>query len=205
MLRMEPWPDGYDVAHQWVPIPARRAGKLALISKPNTDQDFWISGLAFSKNPWAHAAQSAVGYHWAVNGGGATAWNEPNWNGDSLARIDAKTNLELKVPVVPSGRDKLLYLIEHNSNWNGAMHTAITVEGQPVERFMDTYDNPFNRHWNSKSYEHYIASRIPNALIPSGTHYLNVRIDMSKQNKQIHFREIGTDDLDVPWPPEAAR
>src|SRR6202030_717956 len=111
------------------PIPARAASgdqRLALISKPNTDKEFWISGLAFSKNPWGHAAQSAVGYYWAVNGGGATGWASDNWNGDTLAKIDAKTKLVLKVPVVPSGRDKLLYLIEHNSNWNGAMHTAIT-------------------------------------------------------------------------------
>jgi hypothetical protein len=130
--------DGWAAYHQWTPIPARRAGKLGLISKSNTDKDFWIRGLAFSKNPWGHAAQSAVGYHWAVNGGSATGWSEPNWNSDSLAYIPSKTQLVLKVPVVPSGRDKLLYLIEHNSNWNGASHTAISVGGKPIERFMAT-------------------------------------------------------------------
>ena len=192
--------DGYAGAHQWVPIPARRAGQLALISKPNTDKDFWISGLAFSKNPWGHAAQSAVGYHWAVNGGNGTGWAEPNWNSDSLAKIDAKTTLVLKVPVIPSGRDKLLYLIEHNSNWNGAMHTGISVGGRPIERFMATYDNPFSRHWNSKSYERYIATRIPKDYIPADARHLDVIIDMTKQDKEMNFREIGTHDLAVPWP-----
>ena len=198
--------DGYAAAHQWLPIPARGAGRLALISKSNTNKEFWISGLAFSKNPWGHAVQSAVGYHWAVNGGNATGWGTDNWNADTLAKIDPKTNLVLKVPVVPSGRDKLLYLIEHNSNWNGAMHTAITVEGQPVERFMATYDNPFSRHWNSKFYERYIATRIPNQYIPSNARFLNVVIDMTKQEynpndlKPIYFREIGAHDLAVPWP-----
>jgi len=194
--------DGYAASHQWLPIPARGAGRLALISKPNTDKEFWISGLAFSKNPWAHAVQSAVGYHWAVNGGNATGWEKDghNWNSDLLAKIDPRTKWVLRVPVAPSGRDKLLYLIEHNSNWNGTMHTAITVEGQPVERFMATYDNPFSRHWNSKLYERYIAARIPNQVIPANARYLNVVIDMTKQDSQINFREIGTHDLAVPWP-----
>ena len=101
-------------------------------------------------------------------------------------------------PVVPSGRDKLLYLIEHNNNWNGCMHTAITVNGQKIERFMATYDSPFARHWNSKIYERYIAARIAANLIPKDARWLSVRIDMSKQDYGIHFREIGTHDLDMP-------
>ena len=191
--------DGYDNAHQWVPIPVGRSGKLALISKPSTNSNFWLSGVGFSKNPWAHAAQSALGYHWAVNGGDRVAWNNDNWNSDVLAMINQKTNWELKVPVVSSGRDKLLYLIEHNSNWNGCMHTGITVEGRPIERFIASYDNPFARHWNSKFRERYIAARIPAALISPGARWLSVRIDMSNQNRNIYFREIGTHDLEIPW------
>jgi hypothetical protein len=196
--------DSYRGVHQWLPIPAGRAGEVALIAKPHTGASFWLSGLAFSKNPWAHAAQSAVGYHWALNGGNGTYWdtapksNWHNWNSDSLSKINPKTNLELKVPVVPSGRDKLLYLVEHNNSWNGCMHTGITVNGQKIERFMATYDNPFARHWNSKIYERYVAARIPAALIPENARWLSVRIDMSKQDEGIHFREIGTHDLDVP-------
>lgn len=184
--------------HQWLPIPTGRAGRLALIAKPNTNSDFWLSGVAFSKNPWAHAAQSAVAYHWKLNGGTDVKWNTHYWHSDVLAEIVAKNNYELMVPVVPSGRDKLLYLIEHNSDWNGCMHTGITVNGHPIERFMATYDNPFARHWNSKFYERYIAARIPADLIPTDARWLSVRIDMSKQDNSIHFREIGTHDLDIP-------
>jgi hypothetical protein len=194
--------DGCMIAHQWLPIPAGRAGEVALIAKPNTGGDFWLSGLAFSRNPWAHAVQSAIGYHWGLNGGNGTIYDQKgnwhNWKGDSLSKINPKTNLELKVPVVPSGRDKLLYLVEHNNDWNGCMHTGITVNGQKIERFMATYDNPFARHWNSKFYERYIAARIPAGLIPANARWLSVRIDMSKQDQGIHFREIGTHDLDMP-------
>jgi hypothetical protein len=184
-------------AHQWLPIPTGRSGQLALVAKPNTNWEFWVSGLAFSRNPWGHAGQSAVAYHWKLNGGDEVKWNTHLWNDDVLAEITAKTNSVLVVPVVPNGRDKLLYLVEHNNNWNGAMHNGITVNGTPIERFLATYDNPFARHWNSKFYERYFAARIPASLIPADR-WLKVRIDMSKQTNSIYFREIGTHDLDTP-------
>jgi hypothetical protein len=191
--------DSYKAIHHWMAIPAGRSGTLALISKPNTNSDFWISGLAFSRNPWAHAAQSAVAFYWATNGGNPTVWSDgwQTWNGDVLSRITQKTNLELIVPVVPSGRDKLLYLVEHNNNWNGTMHSGITVGDQPIERFMATYDNPFARHWSSKFYNRYVAARIPAALV-GNKRFLSVKIDMSRQDDGIHFREIGTHDMDIP-------
>jgi hypothetical protein len=185
-------------AHQWVPIPVRRSGQLALIAKPNTASHFWVSGIAFSQNPWAHAAQSAVAYHWGLNGGSAVKWNTHVWNDDVLAEITANSKYELKVPVVPSGRDKLLYLVEHNNNWNGTMHNGLSVNGQPIERFLASYDNPFARHWNSKFYERYLAARIPAALIPADAKWLSVRIDMGQQNNSIYFREIGSHDLEIP-------
>lgn len=202
--------DSYFNIHQWLPIslgrnlPPLSSGttrKLALISKPNTNSNFWLSGLAFSKNPWSHAPQSAVGYHWKSNGGDGATWNSESWNNDIVAYIPRKTNIELKVPVIPSGRDKLLYLVEHNSNWNGCMHSGITVNGNPIERFLATYDNPFARHWNSKIYERYIAACIPAQLISGSsgfTTYLSVKIDLTKQNHDIYFREMGTHDLEIP-------
>lgn len=189
--------------HQWLPIPVGQSGRLALISKSPTSDLFWISGLAFSRNPWAHACQSAVGIHWAVNGGNQTFWDPNgyyNWNGDILTRLDTGSNLELKVPVIGNGRDKLLYLVEHNSNWSGAYHTGISVNESPVERLLSTYDNPFSRHWNSKIYNRYLACRVPASLIAKpGVSYLSVRIDLTRQTYLgLHLREIGTHDLEVP-------
>ena len=191
--------DGLKYHQQWVPIPAGRSGDLALVSKPNTNADFWISGVAFSKNPWAHAVQSGISYHWKVNGGDATEWGHDDWNGDLISRIKRMTNWELKVPVVYSGRDKLLYLVEHNSNWNGTMHTGITVNGTAIQRFRATYDNPFARHWNSKQYERYVAAYIPASVIRANERFLSVKIDMGKQDEDINFREIGTHDVETPW------
>ncbi|MDH6065585.1 hypothetical protein NWP23_17890, partial [Chrysosporum ovalisporum FSS-62] len=141
---------------------------------------------------------------WKVNGGDTTGWGkDDNFNSDTVTHIPEKTNLELMVPYVWSGNDKLLYMVEHNSNWNGCSHSRITVNGHAMERFLATYDNPFARHWNSKSFNRYIAARIPAHLIPKPTPerppLLKVKIDMSKQNSSIYFREMGTHDLEVPY------
>ena len=63
---------------------------------------------------------------------------------------------------------------------------------------MASYDNPFARHWSSKIYERYIAVRVPANLIKSADRSLKLQIDMSRTSEQIHFREIGTHDLEVP-------
>jgi len=199
--------DSTGLEHQWLPIPVGRSGKLALIAKTPSEptgeifkNSLWFSGLAFSKNPWNHATQSAVGYVWAKNGGDSAIWKDEwkDWNGDVLAAISPAHVRNLKVPVVPSKREKLLYVVEHNDNWNGCNHSKIEVNGKPVERFLSTYDNPFSRHWNSKLYNRYIAARIPVDLIKNNERLLNVTIKMEYQDNWIHFREIGTHDLEVP-------
>lgn len=186
------------ITHQWVPIPVPRAGELALVAKPKTGADYWLSGVAFSKNPWAHAAHSAVAYHWNLNGGSEIKWHSNNWNSDVLAQILPGKVTSLVVPVVANGNDKLLYLVEHNNNWNGCMHAGIKVNGKEIERFISTYDNPFARHWNSKFYNRYIAARIPAGLIGKDDRWLKVEIDMNGAGNEIYFREMGTHDLVTP-------
>lgn len=186
------------LAHQWVPIPVPRAGDLALVAKPQTNADYWLSGVAFSRNPWGHAAHSAVAYHWKLNGGSDVVWNTHNWNNDVLAQIPHGKVTSLVVPVVSNGKDKLLYLVEHNSNWNGCMHAGIKVNGKEIERFISTYDNPFARHWNSKFYNRYIAARVPAGLIGKDDRWLKVEIDMNGAGNDIYFREMGTHDLVTP-------
>jgi hypothetical protein len=193
--------DSMGSAHQWISIPAGRAGNLALNSIAGTDASFWLSGVGFSRNPWAHATQSAVGYLWGYNGGSQTGWNSNNWGYDVLGFVaNGTTNSLLKVPVVPSGRDKLLYIINHNDNSNeNFMCSGITVGGNPIERLLTTYDNPFSRHWNGRTYQRYVAARIPANMIDKNARFLDVKIDTTYQNAPFYFREIGTHDLEVPW------
>lgn len=210
--------DSYGWAHQWVAIPTRRSGKLRLVNEYNAHNNhqqgtvagLWISGLAFSRNPWAHATQGAFGYIWASNDGTATGYNAPNDSGnrskgirgDIYSYLVEGIQTELRVPYVWSGRDKLLYFGLDNAGWNNTSHGSITVNGTPIERLLSTYDNPFARHWNSRFHDRYIAARIPAELIPKPTAdtppLLKVKIDRTLQDENIYFREIGTHDLEVP-------
>lgn len=110
----------------------------------------------------------------------------------------------LQVPVIPNGRDKLLYLVnapqlkDETAYDNGLQLTGIRVNGQPVERFLATYDNPFARYWNSRPGCNYNAALVPAALISASARFLEVEIDLSRQYDDIKFREVGTHDVDVP-------
>jgi len=186
-------PDSEWNVHKWMPIPIRAAGSLMVYSAQNSDT--WISGIAFGKNLWNHAMNPAVAYHWKLNPGvGDVAWNTHNWNNDQLAMINPNTTPEMSVPVIYTGKDKMIYIIEHNNNWVGTMHGNVWINGVAVERFRTSYQNPFATHHNSKMYSRYMATRIPANLVQQGDKFVTLKISMALQNHHIHFREIGTHD-----------
>jgi streptogramin lyase len=126
-----------------------------------------------------------------------------DWGSHRIQKF-AQGGLVLQVPVIPNGRDKLLYLVnapqlkDEASYDNGLQFTALRVNGQPVERFMTTYTNPFARYWNSRPGCNYNAAWVPAERIPADARFLSVEIDLSRQFDDIKFREVGTHDLDVP-------
>lgn len=184
--------------HTWFPIPVPGPGDYILRAgnKKNKDgTDLWISGLAFSSNPWNHAFNSAVAYHWNVNEGDGVVWNSANWNNDILAQINSNTIGNLYVPVVPNGKDKLLYIIEHNNNWDGAMHNKILVENEVVPRLRSTWNHPLARSVNSKMYNRFLATLVPKELIGDKT-FIKTTIDLTNSNHNLYFREVGTIDLE---------
>ncbi len=185
--------DSYDYLNKWCPIPLRRPGDYIIYSDKNRD-GCWISGLAFSKNIWNHAKNGALAYYWRINGGSEAEWNSSNWNNDVIAMVPYGKTTEYNVPVVASGNDKLLYLVEYNSNWDGLMHTSLLINDKPVERFRTTYYNPFATHINSKIFQRYVAVRVPKEYIANDSKFLNLKINMEMNNRQINFREIGTHD-----------
>ncbi|MBI1299354.1 6-bladed beta-propeller [bacterium] len=154
---------------------------------------------------------------WGTKGSGPGQFNAPKGiavdNDGNVYVVDsgnhriqkfAQSAPILQVPVIPNGRDKLLYLVnapqlkDESSYDNGLQLTGIRVNGQSVERFLATYDNPFARYWNSRPGCNYNAALIPAELIPADARFLSVEIDLSRQFDDIKFREVGTHDLDVP-------
>ena len=181
----------------WFPIPVPGPGSYKIVSGNRVNDggsDAWIGGLAFSTNPWNHAFNSAVGIHWNVNGGENVTWNSDNWNNDMLAQLTNNTTATLVIPIVSSGRDKLLYLMEHNNQWDGGMHRGITVDGTPIERLRSTWDHPLARSINSKMYNRFLAAFVPESLTRN-KRFITVKIDMTREmGNHIFFREAGTID-----------
>lgn len=202
--------DGFWNVHVWMPIPlpGRGVGDVILTSAA-PDSDFWVSGIGFSKNPWKHAMNSAVAYHWNLNTPGVAdgainndanstgiAWETNNWNNDQLMRVQNNKGIAVfYVPVVPSGNDKLIYAMEHNSNWVGTGHVDLKANDQPIERFRTTYNNPFQRNFNGKIYSRYIAARVPANLIKPSDKFIKLTINMQPTNHNLYLREIGSHDV----------
>jgi len=178
-------PDASWQYHAWMPIPVRGQNTTEYMLHCAIHGDCWISGIAFGKNIWNHAYNSAIAYTWGLNGGQAVqsfTKEQINsiWNSDILSYFAQGTSLEISVPVVYSGKDKMIYIVEHNNNWVGIMHTAVYVNGKMVDRLRTTWRNPFALHHNGKFYSRYIATRIPASMILPTDHFLAVRIDMSE-------------------------
>lgn len=202
--------DGFWNVHAWVPIPLPKAdvGDLILTSS-GPDSDLWVSGIGFSRNPWKHAMNHGLAYHWYVNTPGVPdnaidndagkhgiAWETHDWNNDVLIRVQNNAGKALfYVPVVPSGQDKLVYIVEHNNNWLGTGHVDVKVNDRPIERFRSSYDNPFARNFNGKIYQRYLAARIPAEYIKPGDKFIKLEINMQPTNHNLYLREIGTHDL----------
>jgi hypothetical protein len=177
--------------HQWFPIPTARSGQVYVYADMNSDG--WISGLAFGKNLWKHARNSAYAYLWNLNGGGTVTWVGDSWNGDNVAKIDPATTVELFVPILYSGTDKLVYMVEFNSSVLGVQHSRVWVKGLLTERFRTSYQNCFATHFNSKSYSRYVAAKIPAGKVGQDDKFISVRIEASLYGA-FNFREAGTHD-----------
>ena len=158
-------------------MPLRNSGNYMLYSA--TDTEGWIFGIAFS-NLLNHAKNSGIAYLWALNGGSKLDWVSV-WNQDQLVMIAMGKVSELKIPVVPNGKDKIVYLVKSNNNWVGVMHLSVTINGKSAERFRTSYgNNLFATHYNSKLYTRCIATYVPAEWIKPNDNFLTVRIVMTK-------------------------
>ena len=196
---------GWNV-HSWSALPVPGSGTYVIVVGNNINGDGvdgWISGVAFSDNPWNHAYNPAVDFYWNTNYPGAAkdsinpdmTWSSNDWNGDILCQILSGRKVTFYVPVVASGKDKLLYIVEHNNSWVGILHKSIMVNDKPIERLRTTWVNhPLATHFNSKIYSRFVATRVPASLITNNMTSIKVTIDMTQQNNDIFFREIGTID-----------
>lgn len=203
--------------HKWVPIPIDKNNPnnqktitlnnvtcLALTIYSGTYKDAagtfapgdnWISGIAFSKNPFKHTSVSALGIHWAINNSEhSIGWNSEDWNRDNLAYFVGSNVSNFRIPVIDylnETEDRLVYIIGHNDNWQNGSHSSLRCNGQLIERLRTTYINPFAKHYNSQMYSNYMAARVPASLIANSNGFLTFAIDRTTNDDPFYFREIG--------------
>jgi len=193
--------DMYTQYHVWIPIRLTNSNintdRKYVLYNPGTTSDGTISGIAFSTNPWNHASCCSYTNFLGSNGDDTLYDYTTVFNYDLSVGIGfgGKSITKLKVPVVYSGKDKLVYLIEGGAYTVTNAHTGLTVNNKQIERFKTTYDNPFSRHFNSKPFQRYVAAKIPASSISQGDLFITLAINMQNQNAEYFFREVGTHDL----------
>ena len=194
-------PDGgtensYSQDFIWLPIPVPNGGNVILTSVSPTNNNFWLSGFAFSTNPHNHATTSSLAYSYALNGGNKIQWTG-NSNNMGVGMIPNGGKVDMMVPIIQTGNDKLLYFVfcdKSNGNEDPCSCTSVYANGTLIERFKINYVNAFSYH-HKKRLTRYYAAYIPKEIIPLSTKFIKITIDMSQQNTGINILEMGTHDV----------
>jgi hypothetical protein len=70
------------------------------------------------------------------------------------------------VPVLPSGKDKVLYFEAIIIDWDYSIPGIISINGKVADGLRTTFgSNPFANHLNSKLETRYLATRVPQEWI----------------------------------------
>ena len=190
--------------HKWVPfaIQKKHGTTFTMITNKYDENVGYISGIAFSTNPWNNAVHPAITFYRAVNGSDIMDWKTNKYYDDIAGMIKPNKDVrgkitpekKFKIPVIPSDHDKLVYIIESNDDKQGIEHTSVTVNGTKIENFRTSYANPFATHYNSKQHSRYYAAKIPKKIIKSTDKFITININTSSNKDVIYVREMGTHD-----------
>ena len=189
---------------EWVPVPILLdSTRIIKLAQYNCDSGSWISGLAFSTNPWNHKRISALELYWNVNQGinqiiapvGAV-WGG-GWNNDEYIQVPAGQTVRFVIPIVVSGRTKMFYMVMNNDVWSEAIQNVSIVSASggsltPIT-MMTTFENPFATHFNSKPFQRYFGGIIDKTLIDASG-FITMSITAPSATV-INFREMGTHDF----------
>lgn len=191
---------------EWIPVPIKLSSSRKLtLTQFFARNGFPIAGIAFSTNPWAHCRVSSLMLWWSVNAIGAsisvpppanTTYND-SWNYDSHIGINDGKAATFRIPIVSTGRRKVIYLVLHNNFWSEHIYEAsvaldASTQSVPIT-FSTSFDNPFSRHFNSKKFQRYVAGIIMPSFL-GDAEYINVTISSPAGSYGIYIREMGTHD-----------
>jgi len=182
---------------------------------------FWVSKIAFTSNQWNHVIITPQMMYYDVNSETYLPINSPsaiytttfidrsansgyseNWNYSGIIRIIDNTNFRLRIPIIKSGKNKMLYFISINRSYNFDVLQVSLVNPDSntnlikLDNLKSTYSNPFATHYNSKLLNSYRATIIPNSLIKMdsyGRTFITINIFLPT-GSDFYIRELGTHD-----------
>lgn len=183
--------------HMWLPIAIQNGGNIIITSSSPTDNGLWLSGIAFSTNPFNHASITSISFGFGLNNSKKIQWVGRTNYGTAISMIPNNVITNLYVPIVFSGFDKLLYFVfcdQTNGTYDRCAITSVSANDVKIERFRSTYNNPFNQH-HKRRYTKYFAAKIPKELIKQNAKFIKISFDLTKQNIGLPISEIGTHDF----------
>ena len=87
----------------------------------NTNNDFWISGIASCPNPYGICTLSAVDLHWATNGGNGIPWNSGAWNEEAISQFNVDIDYaDIRIPIASTNKAVYIVHIDHGNTWFGS-------------------------------------------------------------------------------------
>jgi len=208
----------------WIPMPfnyntlssSNSSSKRLILSRVFANRDnFKISGIAFTTNPWNHLILSSLAIMYNSNklltdsrylspemATAADIWNNDYILWRNTTGPTNPSNIIVRIPIVNSGSDKILFLVTNNDTFNENMK-AVYIFEQPniqptisntkdlttaksndvlnnpmirLNNFTTSFNNPFSRHYNSSAFNKYIGTVIPSNLI--NTNYIIVGLQL---------------------------
>jgi hypothetical protein len=193
-----------NVYHEWIPINTgvTTGCQLALISKPDTESSFWVSGIAFSRNPLNISEKAGMLLYWNCdnaigtqysNGGGGVGQNSTNpWNNDQLVQIPALTTATFRIPIVPNGSSKSIYIVDVRTDIDNMLPRAMTVNGATVLCNWVDKAHSLSYFHKGKPYNYMVETYVPASLFPSSQYQATISINTATQGGSFFFRAIGT-------------
>jgi hypothetical protein len=200
----------------------RKVRLINYINKSSSfnDNTWYYSKIAFSSNIWNHVlitphmirydtnsityippSQNTAAYTSSFIDRNSEINNYvENWNYANKFLISTNINFRIRIPIIKSGKDKILYFISLNRSYNYNTLQVSFVGSNlnliKLDNLKSTFINPFSQYYNSKLWNSYRATIIPNSLITAdsyGRTFVTLNI-FSPSGTDFYIKEIGTHD-----------
>ena len=90
-------------------------------SLQNSDNKFWISGIASCPNPYGLCTLSSIDLGGPTNGGDSATLNSGSWNDEAIVQFDVgKDYLDIRIPIASANKPVYIVHIDHGNSWSGS-------------------------------------------------------------------------------------